>query len=175
TSMQATRAPASVRATAQARPMPAPAPASSTRFPARPSSIIAGHARRGDAHAGMIQGRTGSRQRQHLARGDTLGGAVALAAARQYQVRDTECPRTTPGGLQTRSRWSLHPSPWRSPSTPGWCLGFSAKPKLRARRDTMADVRIKTLKDGPYEVKGAIQLVDAKRAEFALTEDPIYL
>ena len=39
----------------------------------------------------------------------------------------------------------------------------------------MPDVRIKTLKDGPYEVKGAIQLVDAKRNEFKLTEDPIYL
>jgi len=39
----------------------------------------------------------------------------------------------------------------------------------------VADVRIKTLKDGPYEVKGSIQLVDATRAEFKLTEDPIYL
>jgi CDGSH iron-sulfur domain-containing protein 3 len=39
----------------------------------------------------------------------------------------------------------------------------------------MADIRIKTLKDGPYEVKGPIQLVDAKRAEFKLTNDPIYL
>ena len=39
----------------------------------------------------------------------------------------------------------------------------------------MAEVRIKTLKNGPYEVKGAIQLVDAKRADFNLSEDPIYL
>jgi len=39
----------------------------------------------------------------------------------------------------------------------------------------MAEVRIKTLKNGPYEVKGAIQLVDAKRTDFKLTEDPIYL
>ena len=39
----------------------------------------------------------------------------------------------------------------------------------------MSEVRIKTLKDGPYEVKGALQLVDAKRAAFALSEDPIYL
>jgi CDGSH-type Zn-finger protein len=39
----------------------------------------------------------------------------------------------------------------------------------------MADVRIKMLKDGPYEVKGAINLVDAKRADFMLAEDPIYL
>jgi len=39
----------------------------------------------------------------------------------------------------------------------------------------MSDVRIKTLKDGPYEVKGAVQLVDAKRTDFKLTEDPIYL
>jgi len=39
----------------------------------------------------------------------------------------------------------------------------------------MSDVRIKTLKDGPYEVKGAPQLVDAKRNEFTLSEDPIYL
>lgn len=39
----------------------------------------------------------------------------------------------------------------------------------------MADIRIKVLKDGPYEVKGAIDLVDPKRANFNLTEDPIYL
>jgi CDGSH-type Zn-finger protein len=39
----------------------------------------------------------------------------------------------------------------------------------------MAEVRIKTLRNGPYEVKGAIQLVDAKRGEFTLSEDPIYL
>ena len=39
----------------------------------------------------------------------------------------------------------------------------------------MDEVRIKTLKDGPYEVKGPVHLVDAKRADFTLTEDPIYL
>jgi CDGSH-type Zn-finger protein len=39
----------------------------------------------------------------------------------------------------------------------------------------MAEVRIRTLKDGPYEVKGAVQLVDAARAELKLNEDPIYL
>ncbi len=39
----------------------------------------------------------------------------------------------------------------------------------------MPEVRIKTLKNGPYEVKGAIQLVDAKRADFKLAEDPICL
>lgn len=39
----------------------------------------------------------------------------------------------------------------------------------------MADVRIKVLKNGPYEVKGAVELVDAKRANFTLTEEPIYL
>ncbi|MBI3785844.1 MAG: CDGSH iron-sulfur domain-containing protein [Deltaproteobacteria bacterium] len=39
----------------------------------------------------------------------------------------------------------------------------------------MSEVRIKVLKDGPYEVKGAFQLVDAKRASFNLNEDPIYL
>jgi len=39
----------------------------------------------------------------------------------------------------------------------------------------MAEARIKTLKDGPYEVKGPVSLVDANRAEFKLSEDPIYL
>jgi CDGSH-type Zn-finger protein len=39
----------------------------------------------------------------------------------------------------------------------------------------MADVRIKALKNGPFEVKGKIVLVDANRAEFALADDPIYL
>jgi CDGSH-type Zn-finger protein len=39
----------------------------------------------------------------------------------------------------------------------------------------MDEIQIRTLKDGPYEVKGAVQLVDAKGAAFKLTEDPIYL
>lgn len=39
----------------------------------------------------------------------------------------------------------------------------------------MAEARIKVLKDGPYEIKGAVQLVDAKRAPFTVAEDPIYL
>ncbi|MBI2964408.1 MAG: CDGSH iron-sulfur domain-containing protein [Deltaproteobacteria bacterium] len=39
----------------------------------------------------------------------------------------------------------------------------------------MADVRIRTLKDGPYEVRGAIALLDGSRAEFTLPEEPIYL
>ena len=39
----------------------------------------------------------------------------------------------------------------------------------------MADVRIKTFKDGPYEVKGTVKLVDPAVGEFALKEDRIYL
>jgi CDGSH-type Zn-finger protein len=39
----------------------------------------------------------------------------------------------------------------------------------------MAEVRIRTLKDGPYEVRGTVQLIDANRNEFKLSEDPIYL
>jgi len=39
----------------------------------------------------------------------------------------------------------------------------------------MAEVRIKTLKDGPYEVKGLVDLQDAKRNPFQLTEQVIYL
>jgi CDGSH-type Zn-finger protein len=39
----------------------------------------------------------------------------------------------------------------------------------------MADVRIKTLKDGPLQVKGSVQLVDAKDGEFKLPKDPVYL
>ena len=39
----------------------------------------------------------------------------------------------------------------------------------------MAEVRIRPLKDGPYEVKGAAQLIDGTRAEFKIAEDPIYL
>jgi CDGSH-type Zn-finger protein len=39
----------------------------------------------------------------------------------------------------------------------------------------MAEVRIKTLKDGPYEVKGALDLVDSKRASFTLADEAIYL
>ncbi len=39
----------------------------------------------------------------------------------------------------------------------------------------MAQVRIKTLKDGPYEVKGALELVDSKRESFKLADEAIYL
>lgn len=39
----------------------------------------------------------------------------------------------------------------------------------------MADVRIKTIKNGPYEIKGAVDLQDAKRNLFQLNEEVIYL
>jgi CDGSH-type Zn-finger protein len=39
----------------------------------------------------------------------------------------------------------------------------------------MSDVRIKTLKDGPYEIKGQVELVDAKRNVFQLKDAVIYL
>jgi len=39
----------------------------------------------------------------------------------------------------------------------------------------MAEVRIKVIKDGPYEIKGPVQLVDAKRDPFQLKEETIYL
>lgn len=39
----------------------------------------------------------------------------------------------------------------------------------------MSDVRIKTLKNGPFEVRGQVTLSDANRAEFKLGDDPIYL
>ncbi len=39
----------------------------------------------------------------------------------------------------------------------------------------MAEVRIKTLKDGPYEISGVVELVDASRAAFNLKEEKIYL
>ena len=39
----------------------------------------------------------------------------------------------------------------------------------------MADVVIRTLKDGPYEVKGGPTLLDGSRNAFKVTEDPIYL
>lgn len=39
----------------------------------------------------------------------------------------------------------------------------------------MADVRIKVLKDGPYEIKGSVDLIDAKRNPFQLQEPVFYL
>jgi 3-phenylpropionate/trans-cinnamate dioxygenase ferredoxin subunit len=39
----------------------------------------------------------------------------------------------------------------------------------------MATVRVKTLKDGPYEVKGTIQLVDAKTGPFTVKDETVYL
>ena len=39
----------------------------------------------------------------------------------------------------------------------------------------MSDVRIKVFKNGPYEVKGKISLVDGEKKDFTLSEEPIYL
>ena len=39
----------------------------------------------------------------------------------------------------------------------------------------MAEVRIKALKNGPYEVKGAVDLIDSDGQAKTGTEDPIYL
>ena len=39
----------------------------------------------------------------------------------------------------------------------------------------MAEVRIKALKNGPYEVKGGVDLVDSDGQPKPQAEDPIYL
>lgn len=39
----------------------------------------------------------------------------------------------------------------------------------------MTDVQIKTLKNGPLQVKGGIALVDADGAAFTVKKDPVYL
>ena len=39
----------------------------------------------------------------------------------------------------------------------------------------MAEVRIKALKNGPYEVKGAVDLIDSDGQPKPAAEDPIYL
>jgi CDGSH-type Zn-finger protein len=39
----------------------------------------------------------------------------------------------------------------------------------------MAEVRIKALKNGPYEVKGPVDLIDSDGQAKPQTEDPIYL
>ena len=39
----------------------------------------------------------------------------------------------------------------------------------------MAEVRIKALKNGPYEVKGAVDLIDSDGQPKPQAEDPIYL
>ena len=39
----------------------------------------------------------------------------------------------------------------------------------------MAEVKIRTLKDGPYEVRGGVDVVDASRNPVATQGDPIYL
>lgn len=39
----------------------------------------------------------------------------------------------------------------------------------------MADVRIKTLKNGPYEVSGRAELLDGDGTPKPTNEDPIYL
>jgi CDGSH iron-sulfur domain-containing protein 3 len=39
----------------------------------------------------------------------------------------------------------------------------------------MADVTIRALKNGPYEVTGGAKVTDQKRAEYKAQGDPIYL
>ena len=39
----------------------------------------------------------------------------------------------------------------------------------------MSEVRIKTLKNGPLEVKGKVELVDASKNAYTTTEETIYL
>jgi CDGSH-type Zn-finger protein len=39
----------------------------------------------------------------------------------------------------------------------------------------MADVHIKTFKNGPLQVKGPIQLLDGNDGAFTLVKDPVYL
>jgi CDGSH-type Zn-finger protein len=39
----------------------------------------------------------------------------------------------------------------------------------------MADIRIKTLKNGPLEVSGPVQLLDADGQPKPVGEDPVYL
>jgi CDGSH-type Zn-finger protein len=39
----------------------------------------------------------------------------------------------------------------------------------------MAQVTIRALKDGPYEVSGQPAVVDYKKAAYAVDEDPVYL
>ena len=39
----------------------------------------------------------------------------------------------------------------------------------------MADVTIRALKNGPYEVTGGTKVTDQKRAEYKAQGDPVYL
>lgn len=39
----------------------------------------------------------------------------------------------------------------------------------------MADVKVRALKNGPYEVTGAIELLDFEKQAYATEEGPIYL
>ncbi len=39
----------------------------------------------------------------------------------------------------------------------------------------MADVTIRVLKNGPYEVRGGPKLTDQRRSEYTGQEDPLYL
>ncbi len=39
----------------------------------------------------------------------------------------------------------------------------------------MDEVKIRVLKNGPYEIKGVVAVTDQKRNPYTLEEDPIYL
>lgn len=51
----------------------------------------------------------------------------------------------------------------------------SSKATTRKGGRKMAEVKIKVLKDGPYEVDGEVELLDARRNAIPIPERPFYL
>jgi CDGSH-type Zn-finger protein len=105
---------------------------------------------------------------------------VGAAAAQTFRFHDSRSDRVvtavfeTIGDLQPDWR-ATHSKPMTSESSQTSRALKNVTRRHQGGLETMAEVRIQTLKDGPYEVNGVVHLHDSKNAPFTLSEDPIYL
>lgn len=105
---------------------------------------------------------------------------VGAAAPETFRFHDSRSDRVVTGVLEAirdlQPEWSAtHFTPLTSQSSQTSRALENVTRHHQGGLETMAEVRIQTLKDGPYEVKGVVQLHDSKNAPFTLSEYPIYL
>jgi CDGSH-type Zn-finger protein len=114
---------------------------------------------------------------------DNLFDRVGAAAPAIFQFADSRSDRVVTAVFDRIAAFITVKPEW---STTDFTLVTGQSPQTSRVRENvtrrqqgglekMAEVRIQTLKDGPYEVNGVVHLHDSKNAPFTLTEDPIYL
>jgi CDGSH-type Zn-finger protein len=63
----------------------------------------------------------------------------------------------------------------RGSTASAWKPRFAAGREVHRKEEEMAGVTIKACNNGPYEVSGAVDLIDYEGARYTLEEPPIYL